>query len=224
MPDAGRGPGRTSVSRPGGSLWVLFGRACRPILLLGVTGCALVGALTTPPYVVLVISTIFGIFVAGGVAILSVGLVDMLSARRTILLSGAWAALLVPAAAGVGALGPAGGGVAVALMGLCVVVVSSWIAETCDPSDWAETGMDVDQLQQFIHVLPTSMLLREWRATGEHLQPGADLYRRAQAVQVRTLLMEELSRRDPVGVGRWLSEGDEDAPERYVRGDWSASP
>jgi len=71
-------------------------------------------------------------------------------------------------------------------------------------------------MQQFIQVLPTSMLLREWRSAGEHLWPGANPGRRAAAVLVRNLLLEELSRRDPEGVARWLSDGDEEAPERYL--------
>jgi hypothetical protein len=67
------------------------------------------------------------------------------------------------------------------------------------------------------------MLLREWRSTGEHMQAGADPERRAEAIRVRTLLLEELSCRDPAGVTRWLSEGDEDAPEQYLRGDSDAT-
>jgi hypothetical protein len=195
------------------------------VLLLGVTACALVGASTTPAYVVLVLAPVLGAFVAGVVALLAVGSVDKASVRRAALLSGAWAALLVPALAGAGSLGTGGAVIMFTLMALGAVVSGRWIVETCDPSgEGAETGRDEEQLRQLLRVLPTSMLLREWRSTGEHLQTGADQDRRAEAVLVRILLLEELSRRDPAGVARWLSEGDDDAPEQFLRGDPTATP
>jgi hypothetical protein len=36
---------------------------------------------------------------------------------------------------------------------------------------------------------------------------------------VRELLLEELERRDPDGVRRWLVEGPVDRPQRFVRDD-----
>ena len=54
------------------------------------------------------------------------------------------------------------------------------------------------------------------------MRTGADPDRRGEAIVIRGLLLEELSRRDPVGVDRWL-EGEEDAPEQYLRGDSDAA-
>jgi hypothetical protein len=195
------------------------------VLLLGLTACAVVGALTTPAYVVLVLAPLLGVFVAGVVAILSIASVDAASVRRPVLLSGAWAALLVPALAGAGVFGTGGAVLMFGLMVLGVVVCGHWIVESCDPDgEQGEPGTDEEQLRQLLRVLPTSMLLREWRSTVDPVRLGAEPERRARAVRLRTLLLEELTRRDPAGVARWLIEGDEDSPEHYLRGDSSASP
>jgi hypothetical protein len=157
------------------------------------------------------------------VAVINPSFPEARSARRAVVFSATGTALLVPCLTGLGEFGTAGTVAAVMLMILGCVVVAGWIAEQSEPPA-RETApdLDVDELQQFLEVLPTSMLLREWRVAGEHVQPGSDGNRRAEAVLVRTLLLEELSRRDPVGVARWLSEGDEEAPEQYLLGDSDA--
>jgi hypothetical protein len=188
------------------------------------TACALVGALTTPAYVVLVAAPGFALIVGGAAASVILGFRELAPARRIIVLCGAWAALLVPAFAGMGALAEGGAVIAFVSMVVGCVVAASWIADTCASSgENAQKGIDEEQLREFIRALPTSMLLREWRSTCEHLPAAADPERRAEAIRVRTLLLEELSRRDPAGVTRWLSEGDEDAPEQYLRGDSGAT-
>jgi hypothetical protein len=203
---------------------VLAVRACRRALLGGVVAFAFVGALTSPPYVVLMVAPAFGIFIASMVAMINPAFPEARSARRATVMSGTSAALVVPCLAGIVQFGAAGAVTAVVLMVLGCVVVGGWIAEQSDPPGrGAASDLDVEELRQFLQVLPTSMLLREWRSAGEHVQPGADPDRRAGAVLVRTVLLEELSRRDPVGVARWLSEGDEDAPEQYLRGDSDAT-
>jgi hypothetical protein len=206
------------------SAWDRFGRACRLVLLLAMTACALVGALTTPAYVVLLAAPAFGLILGGAAASVSLSFQELASARRVIVLCGAWAALFVPAVAGMGALAEGGAVIAFALMVVGCVVATSWIADTCASSGGsAEHRIDDEQLREFIRAIPTSMLLHEWRSTCERMPAAADPERRADAIRVRTLLLEELSRRDPAGVTRWLSEGDEDAPEQYLRGDSGAS-
>jgi hypothetical protein len=214
-----------------GSPWVLLGRASRLILLLGTSACALVGALTTPPYVVLVFAPAFGLLVSLMATSIILGFREFAAARRVIVLAGAWGALLVPALAGIGVLAAGGAVIMFVLMVLGSVVAVSWITQTCGAPDRSskpgttdERAMDEDELRLFIGALPTSSLLREWHRTGERLRPGANPQQRITAIRLRTVLLEELSRRDPAGVDRWLSEGDEDAPDQYVRGDWSASP
>jgi len=224
-------PDATPAGRIGRPSWALIARACRVTLLLGVSACAFVGALTTPPYVVLLFAPGFGLLVSIMAASIILGFRELKAARRAIVLSGAWGALLVPALAGVGVLAAGGAVIMFVLMVVGAVLAASWITETCSPSDRnAETalhddmGMDEGELRQFIGVLPTSTLLREWRRTGERLRPGSDPRQRTVAVRLRVLLLEELSCRDPAGVDRWLSEGDEDAPDQYVRGDRGSSP
>jgi hypothetical protein len=194
--------------------------------VLGVTACALVGALTAPPYVVLVIAPTCGLFVAGVVA---VHVVDPASEKtkvhRAVLLSGAWAALLAPAVAGVRTLDDAGVMVRVLLVFLAASVAAGWIVEICDPSsEKPAAGWDEEELRQLLRVLPTSMLLSEWHSGCAYMHSGRPQEERSHAAHVRTLLLEELSRRDPAGVSRWLSEGDEERPEQYLRGDSAASP
>ena len=48
---------------------------------------------------------------------------------------------------------------------------------------------------------------------------GKDIAVTPGAVVLRRCLLDELRRRDPVGVERWLREGPHDPPERYVRDD-----
>jgi hypothetical protein len=214
-----------------GAPWGLLGRASRSILLLGTTACALVGALTTPPYVVLLVAPALGLAVSGVAALLVLAFQEPTAAHRTIVLSGAWAALIVPALAGMGALATGGAVIMFVLMVIGSVVAVSSITETCassggssEPGMNEQTGMDEGELRLFIGALPTSSLMREWRRTGERLRPGKDPRQHLEAIRLRTLLLEELSRRDPAGVDRWLSAGGDDAPDQYVRGDSSASP
>jgi hypothetical protein len=41
----------------------------------------------------------------------------------------------------------------------------------------------------------------------------------AAAAQVRSLVLDELERRDPAGFRRWLADGAVDPPEQHVRAD-----
>jgi hypothetical protein len=205
------------------SLDLVF-RACRHTLLGGAVAFALVGALTTPPYVVVIVAPTFGVFVGSVVALINPEFPKSRSARRAAVFSGAGAALVVPCLAGIGQFGAEGTIIAAVLSLLSCVVACEWIVRDSDLSDGqGASALDVEGLQQLIQVLPTSTLLREWRSVGEHVRTGADQDLRARAVLVRTLLLEELSHRDPEGVARWLSEGDEEAPEQYLRGDSDAT-
>jgi hypothetical protein len=227
-----RSAGRSRHGRSRRLLWVRYGRACRALLLLAATACALAGALTASPYVVLVIAPACGLFVAGVVAVHVVALegrtvdpVRTTKAHRAVLLSGGWAALLPPAAAGIRTLDDAGVMVVVVLVFLAASVGAGGIVEICQlSSETPEGGWDEEELRQLLRVLPTSMLLSEWHSGCEYVHSAKAHEARIHAAQVRGLLLEELSRRDPAGVGRWLSEGDEERPEQYVRGDSAASP
>ena len=199
-------------------------RVCRRALLGGAIAFAFVGALTTPPYVVLVFAPAFGIVVGSVVALVNPAFPKARSARRAAVFSATGTALVVPCLAGIVQFGSAGGVAALVLMVLGCIVVGGWIVEQSELPDHGDASdLDVETLRQFVQVLPTAMLLREWRSASDHVQPGAALDRRAEAVLVRTVLLEELSHRDPVGVARWLSDGDEEAPEQHLRGDSDAT-
>jgi hypothetical protein len=218
-----RGGGRSGST--GLSPSALIGRACRLALVSTAVACALVGALTAPPYLVVLIAPACAFSVGSAVAILLEGFPGLASVRRAAVLSGIWTGLLVLALPGARALGFDGAAFLLALVLLSAVALAAWVADDRGRSHSEDdTGMDEEELRCFIRSLPTSVLLREWRETGEHLQAGADRDRRAEAVLVRTLLLEEFACRDPVAVGRWLTDGDEDAPEQYLGDDRRASP
>ncbi|MGY1780646.1 hypothetical protein [Geodermatophilus sp. SYSU D01036] len=185
---------------------------------------ALVGAVTAPPSVVLVAAPAFGVFV--GIVVLTANPASPLgpAVRRTAVSSGAGAALAVPCIAGLRQFGTLGSVAATVLIVLSCVAVVGWIAESAGRAVGPALDLDVAELRPFLQVVGTPLLLAEWRAAGEHLGPGADPDLRARALLVRPLLLEELTRRDPAGVARWLSDGDEGAPEQHLRGDSGAPP
>jgi hypothetical protein len=198
----------------------VFGRACRLVFASTVVACALVGALTAPAHLVLLIAPACGFSVGSAVAGLLAGFPEVASAHRAAVLAGTWTGLLVPAFPGAGAVGVEAELFALALVGLGAVAVVAWMAGPRGASaGGSREGVDEEQLRQLVVVLSNAELLREWRECGEHLRPGADLDLRARAVVVRNLVLEEFARRDPAAVGRWLSDGDENAPEQYLRDD-----
>jgi hypothetical protein len=67
---------------------------------------------------------------------------------------------------------------------------------------------------------------REWQRTAAALSTTTDPAAREQLVRRRQEALDELERRDPAGVARWLSGGatvDGD-PARHLRGDQAAGP
>ena len=67
--------------------------------------------------------------------------------------------------------------------------------------------------------MPTTTLLDRWRATGAVLRSTNDPGERCLAAEVRGVLLDEMARRDPDGVARWLTEGDEDFPDQFISTD-----
>ena len=90
--------------RPDPRFWVLVFRCYRVVVVAATTSFALVGALVTPPYVVLLLAPLWGFLVAGVVGLVNTDFPQTRSARRTIAFAGTGATLLVPALAGIGAL------------------------------------------------------------------------------------------------------------------------
>ena len=67
---------------------------------------------------------------------------------------------------------------------------------------------------------------REWQRTAAALAATTDPAARELLVRRRQEALDELERRDPAGVARWLSGGAtvDDDPAPHLRGDQSAGP
>ncbi|MGY1786902.1 hypothetical protein [Geodermatophilus sp. SYSU D00698] len=195
------------------------------MLLVGAVCCALVGALSAPAYVVLAVTPAFGLFVAGLVGLMDPAFPKAPSAKRRAVLAGAGASLVVPCLAGLAQLGDAGTVAGLVLLFLSCLLAEAWITRSLGSAGRDdEAEVDVEELQRLLRALPTSVLMRDWRSTGELVRTAADPDRRARGLLVRTVLLEEMTRRDPAGVARWLRTGDDDAPEQYLSGDRDTAP
>ncbi len=139
-------------------------------------------------------------------------------------LAAAVAGGLPAALAGSGVIGPWGGLLLVLLIIVAATLFGCWISSNprLRPSPAGGSGLgpwDEELLREVVSALPTDVLLDEWRAAQRRLTTGTgDLMRE---VGLRGLLIDELQARDPVGTGRWLSEGIEYPPDRYIQRDSS---
>jgi hypothetical protein len=68
---------------------------------------------------------------------------------------------------------------------------------------------------ELVGFMATSRLLEQWRFSEEELSCG-DPHCRLAAVQLRALILDELSRRDPAGVQRWVMEDGVGLPPRHL--------
>jgi hypothetical protein len=178
------------------------------VLVAGYVAVALLGTVVTSAYVVFVLGPAAGIAVAYQVALADVGFPRRPSARRAVLRSGAGGALLVPYLGAVVFLGSVGVVVSVVLVALCVLVAvpaaSSVAQEAWRPYLVAPQGGD--RQCEDVAGMSTTRLWQEWRSA--HPRLHADEPRRAlSALQRRASVLEELCRRDPTLVERWLEEG-----------------
>jgi hypothetical protein len=78
---------------------------------------------------------------------------------------------------------------------------------------------DTRVLGELISAVPLSALLAEWRLTEAVLAEATDPDDRAAASSARELLLDEMTRRDPAGVRRWLQDGAHASPDRHLRDD-----
>ena len=115
------------------------------------------------------------------------------------------------------------GGLAVALLLLAAAVLfGQWIGSAAPvPPRTVEghhlSARDEQSLRQVLTAMPTDVLLDEWHVTQRRLASGAE--GTLWEVQLRDLLIDELSTRDPSGTARWLSGGIVEAPGRHIRPD-----
>ena len=113
-------------------------------------------------------------------------------------------------------LGPAGPAVGVLLLALGGVAMLDQVADhpTTRPGE-PGTAPDTRVLaaaspeRRELAAMSISALLAHWRACGSDVC----------AVQLRADILDELERRDPAGVHRWVREGVAGSPGAYVRDD-----
>ncbi|MCZ2813004.1 hypothetical protein O2W15_16335 [Modestobacter sp. VKM Ac-2979] len=192
-------------------------RVLRLVLVVLYVGIALPGALVTPVPRMLLLAPLVGAFAAVVAGLANPGFPAQPRARRVVLAAFAGAVLTVPFASGVGLLGPSGAWLVIGMVLMAATVVASWIAE-CDSAPLPLSDpRRVAALRDFVSVLPTEALIREWRATVAPLQVATDPQERAALVRVRGLVLDELVRRDPEAVARWLEDGGPADPGTDVR-------
>jgi hypothetical protein len=127
---------------------------------------------------------------------------------------------VIPSIAGVVALGVAGVVLAVAVVLTGMLLLTAWLVDQCRADEAARsTWKDTRVLGELIGVVPISALLEEWRAAGAVLATATDPDERAAAALARQLLLDEMTRRDPAGVGRWLRDGADASPGQHLRDD-----
>ncbi len=120
--------------------------------------------------------------------------------------------------------GPWGGFALVLLLTVAAGVLGHWISSDPPGHPGSAGGRgpvpwDDALLRDVVSALPTDVLLDEWRVTQRHLTARAGNPMRE--VRVRDLLIDELQARDPQGTARWLREGLDHPPDRYIRRDSS---
>jgi len=218
-------PVRNNRGGAGTSSWTTLTRVSGWVCVVSVVGVAFLGALCSSALTTLVVAPALGLFAATQTAVIHPGFPGRPSARRAVLLSGVGWALMAPFVMGVAVLGVAGAVLAVVLMLLGALVLMRRIIDLCR-SDAASScaGMDVPLLGDLVRGLPTSDLLDEWRSSEAVLNEADDPEHRVAAIQLRVLLLEEMSRRDPAGVERWLQARAGDIPDRHIRRESGSAP
>jgi len=112
-------------------------------------------------------------------------------------------------------LGPAGLAVGLVLLALAAMAMIDVAAYLTTPFSQAGTDPDTPAEAERtpqrppLTAMSTSALIRLWRTCGSGLH----------AVQLRSDILDELERRDPVGVDLWIRDGIAASPADYVRDD-----
>lgn len=208
-------------------------RACAVVGVTGFVAVALLGAAVSSVMTVLVLGPALAALLAGFVAVTADGPLRSRAALRVLVPTAGFGLLLLPFVAGLRLLGVVGAVVALALLavaGIAGVACCGTRHRSSRPrppgaavgatSSEAAPGTSVatKPTRDFIRLLQTRRLLEEWRSSSAHLQGGDPLHR-LEAVQLRALLLEELSRRHPEAVDRWLAHGGDDDLHRHIGDD-----
>jgi hypothetical protein len=185
----------------------------RVIVRAGFISMALVGAFVAPPVAMLVGAPLTGAALGIAVAFFNPAFPSTAWARRGAVLTGATGVGSVPFVHGVALFGNAGGVVALVLLILGSCVAATWLTDMLESAPPGDAVRDDRWVRMVLPSLPTSDLLHEWRATQKVFGSWTGTAERTRAVELRACLLEELARRDPAAVERWLT-----------RGDWASAP
>ncbi|RZU31309.1 hypothetical protein [Blastococcus saxobsidens] len=172
---------------------------------------ALFGALFTSWSSMLVVAPLLGALVGGAVALVRPDFAKDAASRRTVVHAAVAGVLALPFATGLPALGGLGSVVVLLLLVVGSLTVDDWLAA-------GEPGPRVGhpaELRPVLGVLPTAELVSAWLRTEDLLRSARD---RSRVAELRELLLDELARRDPEGVARWLAAGGR-SPVPHVRTD-----
>ena len=198
-------------------------RLARRVLLSVFAVGALLGLVVCPPLVTFVVAPVAAALAAVATSSLYRA-VEQRAPLRVLLWVGSVVAGMPPFLAGLHLLGVVGGGLAVVSLGLLAVLAADSIArlDAAPRERPPSTGLsdpEDAELRRLLHALPGDLLFEEWRASHGFIagRQGGPQY--AAAVRLRELLLDEMDRRDPDGVERWLDDGAWLPPEHQIRGD-----
>lgn len=200
-------------------------RASTALLRALFTGTALLGLLFTPPLLSLVLAPVLAGGAAALLALFVRYLQDRWPTRQALATAAAVTLALLPFGHAVLALQAWGRVIALLVLVLLIVAAISALtacgqrAPRISPSHLPR-GADV-RLRELLQVLPLRTLLAEWRALSR-LQPYAPVDA-VVAVELRSLLLDELQHRDPAAFSRWLSSGAASPPDEHFRDEQEAA-
>lgn len=212
---------RRAFAVTGGRRWVQRAVRLAQQILCGLyVAVALVGVLVTPPMVMLTVAPAVGLVAAGLLAVFFRYCEQPPPGRRSVLVTAGAAAAIVPFNEAIQLLQGLGTGIALTVLVLGTIVGNfRWnTLEVRASADGTRAG-GATSYTELLRVMPLETVFSEWRALegGVGISPGEQ--HSPYVAQVRTLLLEEMQRRDPVGFSHWLGDGAVDDPERHIQGD-----
>ncbi len=197
---------------------------------------ALFGALYTPAGILLLLAPALGALGAAvGRSFHRTVHPDSTDPRAGAVPGATTAALFVPFATGVHALGEAGGYLMMVLVLLFSVVSTVWAHSLPVPAAAPRTttgpprpatqqpGSSDQSSRLLLQALSVDDLIAEWRSSGDQLHPSSGAPQHT-AVRWREALLEELRCRDPQGFDHWVLDGARRDPEHHIATDPPDAP
>ena len=209
--------GTSRDARPAERIWRTASRYARATAIGLAVALALVGALLAPPAQMLIWAPAVGLLAIGFALLTVPAMTGEPIGRRTVVMTGLVAFLLVPFTSGLAVIGPAGGVLLVATLMLGAVWLVERVVDAPERSTAEAARRDAARVKRVVGDLTVESLVTEWRAAGDRLRSTSDPEVRAVTAEIRSLLFEELTRRDPAGVEHWLGSGGGD-PGGHVSG------